>query len=87
MQKVKRLPNLVKYINNLSIGDQHFMSSHVYYLCVKGIDVAAFYDFDIWFWNSFLWLLCYTQWRIYKSLTPLTFMVPLSLFRSIFAYD
>ena len=23
----------------------------VMYLCVRGIDFASFYDFDIWFWN------------------------------------
>ena len=21
------------------------------YLCVKGVDISSFYDFDIWFWN------------------------------------
>jgi len=24
------------------------------YLCVRGIDCASFYDFDIWFWNCFV---------------------------------
>ena len=23
----------------------------LFYLCVKGIDFASFYDFDIWYWN------------------------------------
>ena len=47
--------HLCRSMTQTKFMEKRGLFSHFYliYLCIRGIDFASFYDFDIWFWNCF----------------------------------